>query len=169
MKGKKKNIVRPRDAFDDLLDIEFCPGMMWLFEILNSQRHQLGRICSRFAAIRHRISDWRAEVVISGIETTDKTLDHNIGQCLALLVTAGYNPKLGFYQPDFDKKAINRPALRSYLGENAEILDKLDELITVAIESSWIRTEFTAMELDAWSSGFKHVREFNEQFKKEVA
>ena len=165
-KAKKKRKKRPRDIYDDLLDLEFCPGMQWTFETLYSQRRQFMRICSRFGAVRHRVDNWRVDVIADAIETTDKTLEYNIGQCLNLVVMAGYNPKMGFYQPDFKKEAINRDALRSYLGENAEVLEKLDELITISVESSWHRAEFTAAELEAWSSGFKNIRSFEQDFEK---
>ena len=163
---RKRRKKRPRDIYDDLLDLEFCPGMTWLFDILYSQRRQFQRTCSRFAAVRHRVDDWRKDVIVDAVETSDKALEKNIGEILNLVVMAGYNPKMGLVQKEFDKEKINRPALRSYLNENIDILEKLDDLITVAVESSWHRVQFTAMELDAWASGFKKFHEFEEDFKE---
>ncbi|MBR2543323.1 hypothetical protein IKF03_01865 [Candidatus Saccharibacteria bacterium] len=168
-KYKSRRIHRPRDIFDDMLDLEFCPGMTWLFEVLNSQRRQFMRTCSRYGAVRHRIDDWRAKILVQAIERTDQTLEYNIGQILNLIVMAGYNPKWGFYQPEFRKANINRQALRSFLGENADVIENLDQLITTAVEDSWLRAEFTAKELDAWISSFKHRRDFRQDFKEEVA
>lgn len=148
-----------------LLDLEFCPGMLWLFEILHDQRKQFKQIYNRFCIVE---KNGRVEALIQAFDTVGKQLEKNLKRILDLIIVAGFNPDWGFYQPDFRKEKINRQALRSYLGENAEILEKLEMLIATAVEYSWIRAEFTATEIEAWISGFKQ-RDFHQDFQKEVA
>ena len=165
-KKSKKVRKKPKDAtVDSLLEIEFCPGMIGTFDVLYSQRRHLARIVSRWGALRPRVDDWRAEIVVKSIEEVNDILEKNIGEILNLLIIGGYDPRKGIYQPEFEKEQVNKVALKSYAAENAELLDELDDLITAAVEYSAIRAETKVNELRAWSASFRSIKNFDTDFK----
>ena len=133
----------------DLLDLEFCPGASWLFDTLYSQRRRLQRLCSRYSAIRKRCKRWQRHILMDAFETADKLLERNIQAILKLCVMAGWEPRLGLYQPDFDKSAINRVELRQLLAENVDCLDKLDKLMGLAIDRGDTSGNVSLNNLDA--------------------
>lgn len=157
-KPKEENILF------ELMDLEFCPGMAWLFDVLYQQRKELQRLCSRYSAIRVRCKPSYRHIIMEAFEEVDMVLEHNIGEILKLCVRAGWDPRYGFYQPQFKKSAINRTELRTLLAENADCLEKLGTLLTLAHDKFDVSAEVTIANLDATISLLSGERSFEEDF-----